>query len=50
VISPNYKGELHQGKNEKVELVQFLELSGFNPPPPQAQFAGDFFYLHLKTL
>jgi protein TIF31 len=27
-----------------------MELSGFNPPPPQAQFAGDFFYIHLKTL
>ncbi len=50
VIAPNYKGELHQGRHEKVELVNFLELSGFNPPPQQAQFAGDFFYIHLKTL
>jgi hypothetical protein len=50
VIAPNYKGELHQGRHEKVELVHFLELSGFNPPPQQAQFAGDFFYLHLKTI
>lgn len=50
VIAPNYKGELHHGRHEKVELIHFLELSGFNPPPHQAQFAGDFFYIHLKTL
>lgn len=25
-------------------------LSGFNPPPSQAEFAGDLFYIHVKTL
>ena len=50
VICPSYQGDLHQGRPEKLEFVQFLEFSGFNPPPAQAQFAGDYFYLHLKTL
>lgn len=50
VIFPSYHGDLHHGRPEKLEFVQFLEFSGFNPPPAQAQFAGDYFYLHLKTL
>lgn len=50
VISPSYQGDMHQGRPERLEFVQFLEYSGFNPPPAQAQFAGDYFYLHLKTL
>ena len=50
MIRPSYESELHQGRPERVEFVQFLEYSGFNPPPAQAQFAGDYFYLHLKTL
>lgn len=51
VITPNYRSELWQPRRQEgFELVQYLELSGFNPPPPQAEFAGDLFYLHLKTL
>ena len=37
-------------KVKKPELIQFISLSGFNPPPPQQRLDGNLFYLHLRVL
>jgi protein TIF31 len=37
-------------KVKKPELVQFLSLSGFNPPPTQQKLEGNMFYIHLRVL
>lgn len=37
-------------KVKKPELVQFISLSGFNPPPPQYRLDGNLFYLHVRVL
>jgi hypothetical protein len=37
-------------KIKKPELIQFISLSGFNPPPTQQRIDGNLFYIHLRTL
>lgn len=37
-------------KIKKPELVQFISLSGFNPPPMQCRLDGNLFYVHVRVL
>lgn len=32
------------------ESLNFLNMSGYNPPPSYRRLCGDFFYLHVRTL
>ena len=43
LVLPHYK-------SKKPELIRFISLSGFNPPPPQQRVDGNLFYLHLRVL
>lgn len=41
---------LSQYQLNRPELIHFMSLSGFNPPPSPQKLDGNLFYIHLRVL